>query len=375
MPEGRRQRKPVEVAKGRFTIDTKLGAGCFGEVFLGKNTETGKEVAIKFEEVSCHAPQLQHEADILNLLRQPVQPEGFAELFYFGQEGREAVFNCMVMECLGKSLEDRMQSTQAKRFDTKTTVYVAEQAIRRVEYLHSKGLIHRDIKPENFMFGVRDRQHHLYIIDFGLSKRYYTDTHQPFRSHLNLTGTARYASINAHRGVEQSRRDDLEAIGYMLLYFLRGSLPWSGLQARTKEEKYRKICEKKQSFPMSELCDGFPEEFQTYITYCRNLGYKDIPNYQMLAKLFRNVRSRADVVADGDKEYGFQWPLEPWDVGQEGKKEIGPIVPLESWQRRYTQPDDVTASKDSREGKKKAPGRKGFCFSSCFSAKVVAVED
>merc|ERR1719476_505384 len=104
------------------------------------------------------------------------------------------------------------------------------------------------------MFGIRNKIHHLYLIDFGLSKRYFDKAHIPPRTKLSLTGTARYASINAHKGLEQSRRDDLEAIGHMLIYFVRGALPWSGLEAKTQEEKYRKIREKKQSTPLEDLC-------------------------------------------------------------------------------------------------------------------------
>merc|ERR1712228_169559 len=154
-------------------------------------------------------------------------------------------FHCMVMELLGKSLEDRMAGC-GNKFTVPSAALVAEQVLRRMEYLHSKCIIHRDIKPENFMFGVGDKIHHLYLIDFGLSKKYFdTGKHVQMRTKLSLTGTARYASINAHKGIEQSRRDDLEAIGHMLLYFLRGSLPWQGLPAKTKEDKYRKIKEKK----------------------------------------------------------------------------------------------------------------------------------
>merc|ERR1719450_1913628 len=177
------------------------------------------------------------------------------------------------MELLGKSLEDRVQSCKGK-FTVPTAVLVAEQLLLRIEYLHSKGIIHRDIKPENFMFGVKDKIHHLYLIDFGLSKKYYDQKHVQIRTKLSLTGTARYASINAHKGVEQSRRDDLEAIGHMLIYFLRGSLPWSGLEAKTQEERYRKIMEKKEDVPLSELCKGFPQAFEDYLRTTRELEFK-----------------------------------------------------------------------------------------------------
>merc|ERR1711972_857681 len=105
--------------------------------------------------------------------------------------------------------------------------------------------------------------------------------HLPMRTKLSLTGTARYASINAHKGVEQSRRDDLEAIGHMLIYFIRGKLPWSGLDAKTQEEKYRKICEKKEETPLAELCAGFPDQFQKYLAYARTLGFNERPDYNL----------------------------------------------------------------------------------------------
>merc|ERR1719174_2024579 len=149
------------------------------------------------------------------------------------------------MELLGRSLKDRLNEVGGK-YSLQTTVLVAEQLIQRIEYLHSKGFVHRDIKPENFMFGINGQVHHIYLIDFGLSKKYWGQEHAPMREKLSLTGTARYASINAHKGYEQSRRDDLEAIGHMLIYFIRGVLPWSGLDAKTQEEKYRKIREKKE---------------------------------------------------------------------------------------------------------------------------------
>merc|ERR1719476_1081650 len=126
------------------------------------------------------------------------------------------------------------------------------------------------------MWGRDKVIHHLYMIDFGLSKRFFDkDKHCNFRDKLSLTGTARYASINAHKGYEQSRRDDLEAIGHMLLYFLRGSLPWSGLDAKTKEEKYKKIRQKKEDTKLSELCQNHPKEFQHYLQYARQLEFSD----------------------------------------------------------------------------------------------------
>jgi serine/threonine protein kinase len=162
----------------------------------------------------------------------------------------------------------------------------------RLEFIHSKNIIHRDIKPDNFMTGRGENEKNIYIIDFGLAKKFRSSrtlVQYPYIKKKKLTGTARYASIHALEEYEQSRRDDLESVGYVLLYFLRGSLPWQGLKVKTKEERYQKILEKKKETTSEELCKNFPEEFQEYVTYTRNLGYTDDPDYDMLKGLFSSL--------------------------------------------------------------------------------------
>jgi casein kinase 1 len=314
----------------------RLGAGCFGEVYRGVNTETKSDVAVKFESRDVRsAPQLEHEADVVKMLSANTKPhpQGIAECFHFGVEGQ---FNCMVMEILGKSLEDHMQACKGK-LTVKTTVLIAQQVLCRIEYLHSKGFVHRDIKPENFMFGLKEKVHHVYIIDFGLSKFYWDnsrDQHCQLKQKLSLTGTARYASINAHKGVEQSRRDDLEAIGHMLLYFLRGALPWSGLDAKTQEEKYRKICQKKEHTPVADLNTGFPQQFDEYLITCRGLQFQDRPNYNYLQGLMAKCRESSW------KDHQYQW----FDEGKEPSHKLDPLI-----QRvELTQPDDRSKPKSSK---------------------------
>lgn len=143
--------------------------------------------------------------------------------------------------------------------------------------------------------GLGKRANQVHIIDFGLAKKYRdpkTHIHIPYRENKNLTGTARYASINTHLGIEQSRRDDIESLGYVMMYFLRGSLPWQGLKAATKKQKYEKISEKKMVTAIEILCRGFPSEFVTYFQYCRSLRFDDKPDYSYLRKQLRDLFTR-----------------------------------------------------------------------------------
>ena len=158
--------------------------------------------------------------------------------------------------------------------------------------------IHRDIKPDNFLMGLGRRSNVVYVIDFGLAKRYRdpkTHVHIMYRENKHLTGTPRYASINNHLGIEQSRRDDLESLGYVFMYFLRGSLPWQGLRANTKKQKYQKIMEKKMATPIDLLCKGFPDEFRIYFEYCRALRFADKPDYSYLRRLLKDLAQRNEV--------------------------------------------------------------------------------
>ena len=197
----------------------------------------------------------------------------------------------MVMELLGKSLEDLFQM-QKKKFSLKTVCMIASQVIDRLEFIHNKHIIHRDIKPDNFVIGQGSKNSNIYILDFGLAKKYRSSRtlqHIRFTINKKLTGTARYASINALKGCEQSRRDDLEAIGYVLLYFLRGSLPWQGLKVDRREDRYKKIYEKKKATTPEELCAGFPQELAEYVKYTRGLEFEQNPDYNYLRGLFKKI--------------------------------------------------------------------------------------
>ncbi|KAK7349267.1 hypothetical protein VNO77_06500 [Canavalia gladiata] len=285
----------------KFRLGRKIGSGSFGEIYLGTNIQTNEEVAIKLESVKTKHPQLLYESKLYKLLQ---GGNGIPNVKWYGVEGE---YNVLVMDLLGPSLEDLFNFCSQK-LSLKTVLMLADQMINRVEFVHSKSFLHRDIKPDNFLMGLGRRANQVYIIDFGLAKKYRdTTTHQhiPYRENKNLTGTARYASMNTHLGIEQSRRDDLESLGYVLMYFLRGSLPWQGLKAGTKKQKYEKISEKKVSTSIESLCRGYPSEFASYFHYCRSLRFDDKPDYAYLKRLLRDLFIREGFQFD----YVFDWTI------------------------------------------------------------------
>ncbi|KAI1371999.1 casein kinase I [Hypoxylon crocopeplum] len=284
-----------------YRVGKKIGEGSFGVIFEGTNLLNNQQVAIKFEPRKSDAPQLRDEYRTYKIL---VGCPGIPNVYYFGQEG---LHNILVIDLLGPSLEDLFDHCN-RRFSIKTVVMVAKQMLSRVQTIHEKNLIYRDIKPDNFLIGRSGTKaaNVIHVVDFGMAKQYRdpkTKQHIPYRERKSLSGTARYMSINTHLGREQSRRDDLEALGHVFMYFLRGGLPWQGLKAATNKQKYEKIGEKKQTTPIKDLCEGFPEEFNKYLTYVRNLGFEDTPDYDYLRELFTQALKNTGEVEDGEYDW------------------------------------------------------------------------
>ena len=283
----------------KYLIRKKIGKGSFGTVYQGINTSNNEKIALKVEKREKNDPgTLENEALRLVYL----QGEGIPCVYCYGNN---LVHNLLVEELLGKSLEDIFNS-YGKPFSLKTVCVLGIEMIKRIQYIHSKFYIHRDIKPDNFMTGRGQNEKKIYIIDFGLAKKYYSVSkgqHIKFVTGKHLIGTARYCGRNAHRGYEQGRRDDIESIGYVLMYFLLGVLPWQGLKVKKSEDQFEKIAQKKYSTSFEELTAGQPEEFLNYFKHVDILEFEDQPNYVYLIGLFQSVIDKYC----SDCLYDFDW--------------------------------------------------------------------
>jgi serine/threonine protein kinase len=287
-----------KVLFNKYLLVKKLGEGSFGSIYSAK--ENNNWYAIKFENKNKSQNLLENEAYIMSYLGGPRIP-GVKSFGYSGD------YNVLIMELMGKSLEDLFESLPNKKMSIRCVCNLGYQMIEIMEYIHNKHIIHRDIKPDNFVMGKGNKRKYLYLLDFGLSKKYRSSStlkHYPLIKRKKLTGTARYASVNALKGITQSRRDDLEAIGYVLMYFLIGRLPWQGMVNKDKDERYLRIMEVKRDTTPEKLCQGFPLEFETYVSYTRNLEYEQDPDYSFLKNLFLKVLR--------DEGYNFDYYYD-WD--------------------------------------------------------------
>lgn len=229
----------------RFQLSKKLGAGSFGEIFEVRDLRTQKIYACKAESTLTKHPQLRLEYDIYTCLMR--RNSNFLKVYGLVKHNNHFI---MLMDKLGDSLEQLFNHC-GRRFSIPCVCLIAIQILNRIEELHQAYYLHRDIKPDNFLIGSSDKMSpeasRIYMIDLGLGKLWNENgRHIPERHGKRLIGTPRYASINTHYGLEQSRRDDMESLGYMLIYFANGQLPWQGLKGQTKEDKYQKIGEKKK---------------------------------------------------------------------------------------------------------------------------------
>lgn len=283
----------------KFDVLEKIGSGSFGEVYKVQHHRTNQFFAIKKECTGINQPQLENEIKIIKTIeRDPCFPKIY--LTFNDIDGQY-----IVMDFFPNSLENLFQICDC-HFSLKTTLMIADQMISALQILHSRCFIHRDLKPENMMIGNMRAPHALVLIDFGLSTSYcdfITKIHIPLREGKSLVGTTRYASINVHNGIEYSRRDDMESLAYILIYFMKGSLPWQNVPLLNGQSLSTRVNEIKQSTPIDELCYDLPDEFGQFLREVRALQFDEEPNYVKYREMFRNLFIRSGYVYD----YVFDW--------------------------------------------------------------------
>ena len=226
--------------------------------------------------------------------------------------GHTKKYNILIEPLLGSSLYTLFLDHN-KNFNLKDICQISIQCIERLESVHNKGIIHCDIKPENFLIGLKDKRI-IYLIDFGLSRKYRSDrtkNHIQFSITKTMIGTARYASRNAISGLQLSRRDDLESLSYTILYFLTKKLPWQGIKAKTLEKRYKKIYDKKEELEKWDKFKEIPEGIKNFIKYCKNLGFTEEPDYNLMKNLFNELMEKHKYEVDNN----FSWIIDKSIIG------------------------------------------------------------
>ena len=305
-----------QIIFNKYKLLKKIGEGTFGSIYEAQSIDNNKLYAIKLEDMKHGQYMLENESFILSNLNIPLIPK-------FKCYGYIGTFIVLVMELLGKSLDIILTEKTLTKLSLRCVCNIAYQIISILEILHNCNIIHLDIKPGNIAIGKGEKSKYIYLLDFGLSIEYNNNNHKNIESqkieqnNKEFIGNARYSSINALEGGALSKRDDLESLGYLIVYLALGELPWQGYISYDNRDKYYKIKEIKKKTTPKQLCKDLPGEFEEYINYTRNLKYEEIPNYQYLKNLFINVLKNLKFKFD----YYYDWEIKDNEEKKNKEKE------------------------------------------------------
>ena len=285
---------------GKYKIIKNIGKGAYSKVFLTKNIINQDLFALKIQNKSHKFGSLESEAFYLFRLKNI----GIPKIFSYGHLGQ---YYILVEELLGKTLEELFKENKNKPniIRLKDMLMAGIQIINIIKYIHSKNILHLDIKPHNFLVGNPNNSI-IYIIDFGLAKNYRssrTGKHSQFSKNNYFNGNICFSSVNTMKGYEPSRRDDLESIGYMLIYLYTQHLPWDSILTKNKNELIKKIFEIKSLIPIKMLCENTPKEMNEYMKYVKSLKFEEEPDYNYLIKIFEDMLKKINQVND----LNFSW--------------------------------------------------------------------
>ena len=272
---------------GKYIITRYIGSGSFGNVFEAKNKMTEELVALKIpivNEQKNGERLLLEEAKVYKNISN--KERGISNMKVMKRDDKHII----IMDLLGPSLDSVM--TKYKKLSLKSIIKLAISMLEIMKYIHTLGYIHRDIKPDNFVLGyTKEEINKLYCIDFGLAKKYVKKNgeHIEMNENKKFCGTVRYASIAAHNNTDQSRKDDLESIGYILIYLYKAKLPWQNIKHKDKKERYKLVGECKMNICEEELCSNMPKEFIVYMKYVKTLDFNEKPRYNALINMFKKL--------------------------------------------------------------------------------------
>ena len=270
-----------EIVAGRWHVICKIQEGGNGQVFFAREA-SGKGAAIKVEPLEHGG--LVHENEVYKDLGNrmgEVDTIGIPEVYYFGSHRR---FRVLVMELFGNCLFDVWESIHHYRMKMNHVTDIGMKCVSALKALHDKGMVHRDIKPENIMFGRGERQSDIYLVDFETTVRYrntVTNEHIPLKTEDHFTGTPQFLSVNGHRNHTLSRRDDLESLGYSLIFLAQGGLDWYDLQ-HPDSLVMKMRCENKCQMNIRNFLRRLPKPLDAYMSYVFSLSFAEDPNYDML---------------------------------------------------------------------------------------------
>ena len=303
--------------------ENPIGSGSFGQVLYGKHKNTSLEVAVKVISSDTSTDTIRKE---INFSKQLQKITGFPTIYYTCVYDKK---NIIVESLLGPSL-DKLFKYCGRKFPLKTVCLIGKEIVKRFENMHEKGILHRDLKPNNLTWGNFNSSYNnisnynsinnisnnldiktIFLIDFGLSCSFLEGglsyKHYKIKTNLSFVGTLRYASLNSHKGIRQSRRDDLESMIYILIYFLKGKLPWQDVKAKQKEERHKLISEIKSKVTIESLCENLPSEFAELLTYVKNLEFDEKPIYSKFYAFFHNLIEKLNKEMIEEKDYSYIW--------------------------------------------------------------------
>ena len=303
--------------------ENPIGSGSFGQVLYGKHKNTSLEVAVKVISSDTSNDTIRKE---INFSKQLQKIIGFPTIYYTCVYDKK---NIIVESLLGPSL-DKLFKYCGRKFPLKTVCLIGKEIVKRLEDMHERGVLHRDLKPNNLTWGNFNSSYNnisnynsinnicnnldiktIFLIDFGLSCSFLegglNSKHYKIKENLSFVGTLRYASLNSHKGIRQSRRDDLESMIYILIYFLKGKLPWQDVKAKQKEERHKLITEIKSKVTIESLCESLPSEFAELLTYVKGLEFDEKPYYSKFYAFFHNLIDKLNKDLIEERDYSYIW--------------------------------------------------------------------